>query len=131
MSKVCLTPRQQKFFDYFKKYQEQNGTFPTAAQACRDLRAAGVKCSAVTVENLYGVLFLKGAFTGGTPLTQSYRRLHGIDNKAVDVKTLDLKPKIKTPKPQPSIDNLDALMQRAIAKYFSDMAQGRATTLNE
>lgn len=128
MSKVCLTPRQQKFFNYFKKYQEENGTFPTPAQATRDLRAAGVKCSAVTVTNEYGVLFLKGAFTGGTPLTQSYRRLHGVDNKAVDIKTLDLKPKAKA---QPSIDNIDALMQRAIAKYFSDMAQGKVTMLNE
>lgn len=128
MSKVCLTPRQQKFFNYFKKFQEENGTFPTASQACRELRAAGVKCSVSTINNEYGVLFLKGAFTGGTPLTQGYRKLHGVENKPMDVKTLDVKPKAK---PQPSIDNIDALMQRAIAKYFSDMAQGRAATLNE
>ena len=128
MSKVCLTPRQQKFFNYFKKFQEENGTFPTASQACRDLRAAGVKCSVSTINNEYGVLFLKGAFTGGTPLTQGYRKLHGVENKPMDVKALDVKPKVKS---QPNIDNIDALMQRAIAKYFSDMAQGRVTILNE
>lgn len=131
MSKVCLTTRQQKFFNYFKKYQEENGTFPTASQACRDLRAAGVRCSPNSVNNEYGVLFLKGAFTGGTPLTQGYRKLHGVENKAVDVKTLTVKPKAKA-QAIPSVDNIDALIQRAIAKYFSDMAQGKAATmLNE
>lgn len=130
MSKVCLTPRQQKFFNYFKNYQEENGTFPTASQACRDLRAAGVRCSPNSVNNEYGVLFLKGAFTGGTPLTQGYRKLHGVDNKPLDLKTLAVKPKAK-PAAIPSIDNLDALMQRAIAKYFTDMAAGKAATLYE
>ncbi len=95
MSKVCLTPKQQKFFNYFVNYQKENGMLPTPSQATRDLRADGVKCSGGSIYQMYGALFLKGAFTGGSSLTQGYRKLHGVANTAVDVKALKFQPKAK------------------------------------
>jgi hypothetical protein len=131
MANVCLTPKQQKFFDYFKRYQKETGMLPTPSQATRDLRAAGVRCSAPSVSQMYGALFLKGAFTGGTTLTQGYRRLHGIDNSAMDVKTLKFEPKEPVTKAQP-VGKLDDIVQREIAKYFANALRNNPSlSLNE
>lgn len=132
MANVCLTQRQQQYFDYFKKYQKDNGVFPTPAQACRDLRSQGIRCAATNIQHMVGTLFLKGAFTGGTPLTAGNKRLHGMNNKAIDVKTLDIKPKAKAQPVAAQPANLDAIIQREIVKYFRNMAAGAAPlTLNE
>jgi hypothetical protein len=133
MSKVCLTPKQQKFFNYFVNYQKENGMLPTPSQATRDLRADGVKCSGGSIYQMYGALFLKGAFTGGSSLTQGYRKLHGVANTAVDVKALKFQPKAKpAPARAAPAGKLDDLIQQEIAKYFANLMRGgQSLTLNE
>lgn len=68
---VCLTARQQKFYNYFINYYKSNGCFPNPTQAARDMN-----CTAPNIGNMYGVLLLKGAFTNGQPLTSTYKARH-------------------------------------------------------
>lgn len=68
---VCLTDRQQKFYNYFINYYKSNGCFPNPTQTARDM-----KCSCPNAGNMYGVLLLKGAFTNGQPLTNTYKARH-------------------------------------------------------
>lgn len=103
MSKsICLTPRQQKFYDYFLQYQQDNGFFPAPTLAARELREKGIRTSPTTVATVYGTLFVKGAFNGGTPLISTYRARHSAKPvKTVDVSKLTFaeKPKaVKTAK---------------------------------
>lgn len=93
---ICLTNRQQQFYSYFVEYQQQNGLFPNPTQAVRGLRDRGIRCSVSTVTNVYGVLLLKGAFNGGTPLTQTNRARHTARPvKTVDIGKLTFAPKAK------------------------------------
>ena len=81
MANVNLTPRQQKFFDYFMNYHAQNGVFPTMSQGSRDLKVAPT-----TICNMYGALLLKGTFTNGKALVSGNRpRRNATDIRAVSV----------------------------------------------
>ena len=68
---VCLTAYQQKFYNYFNNFAKSNGYFPSPAQVGRDL-----KCTSACAIAAYGNLLLKGAFTGGQPLTLNNRARH-------------------------------------------------------
>jgi hypothetical protein len=83
---ICLTNRQQQFYNYFVEYQKTNGFFPNPSQASRDLRSRGVRCSPPSIYSMYGALFIKGAFNGGTPLTSGNRARHS----AKPVKSVDI-----------------------------------------
>lgn len=94
LNTVALTDRQRMFFNYFKEYQQQHGFFPTPSQAERDLRAQGVKCSAPSIETMFGNLFLKGAFTGGQALSWGNRyRSSATSIPALDISKLNFKAK--------------------------------------
>lgn len=95
---VCLTAKQQKFYNYFVNYAKSNGMFPTPAQAARDLN-----CATPYVNNMYGVLLLKGCFTNGNPLTSTYKaRHHATPIQPMNVANfkLDLRPKAKVAPPK-------------------------------
>lgn len=94
---VCLTARQQKFYNYFINYYKSNGCFPNPTQAARDMN-----CTAPNIGNMYGVLLLKGVFTNGQPLTDTYKARHSatpiqpvnLANFKMDVKKKAKKPAI-------------------------------------
>lgn len=88
---VCLTDKQQKFYNYFVNYAKSNGMFPTPAQAARDLN-----CATPYVNNMYGVLLLKGCFTNGQPLTSTYKaRHHATPITPLNIANFKLDPKPK------------------------------------
>lgn len=122
---ICLTPRQQKYYNYFLQYHKENGFFPNPTLACRELREAGVKCSVPTVTNMYGTLFIKGSFNGGVPLVNTYRARHSATPiKAVDISKLTFadKPKAKV------VQGNDAVLATALLELlksspkFNDIA---------
>lgn len=71
MSSVCLTEKQKKFYNYFINYYKSNGCFPNPTETGRDMN-----CSSPNAANMYGVLLLKGCFTNGQPLTNTYKARH-------------------------------------------------------
>jgi hypothetical protein len=83
MSKVCLTAKQERWFNLFVKFHKENGSLPNPSQATALLRAEGIRCSSPSITQMYGTLFLKGAFNDGKPLTSTLRRIHATNN--VDV----------------------------------------------
>lgn len=70
-NKVCLTDKQQKFYNYFINYYKNNGMFPNVTTAARELG-----CSSTAAAAYYGTLLLKGAFTNGQPLTRTNKARH-------------------------------------------------------
>lgn len=91
---VCLTARQQKFYNYIINYYKSNGCFPNPTQSARDLNVA-----APAVANMYGVLLLKGVFTNGQALTVTYRARHSATPiQPVNIANFKLEPKAKAVK---------------------------------
>lgn len=112
---VCLTAVQQKFYNYFVNYHKQNGAFPTPAQTARDL-----KCSSGGAANAYGNLLLKGCFTNGQPLVNSYNRTH----RTVKVQPLniaDVKVQLKPKAAAKPKQNKGVQKRMLIAKLLMDL----------
>jgi hypothetical protein len=102
---ICLTPRQQQIYSYLVEYQQKNGLFPSPTQASRELCEKGLRVSGPNIYAMYGTLFIKGAFNGGTPLTDTIRARHS----AKPVKTVDVSKLTLAPKPKPVAKGQDAL----------------------
>jgi len=80
MANVCLTEKQKRIYDYFVSFHKASGVFPSTSEAARHLNWLPT-----TVQTYVGALFLKGAFTDGTPLTNTYRVLHGKESAAFNI----------------------------------------------
>lgn len=80
MANVCLTAKQKVIFDYFTSFYKSNGVFPCTSEAARHLNWLPT-----TVQTYVGALFLKGAFTDGKPLTNTYRTLHGVESPSFGI----------------------------------------------
>jgi len=80
MANVCLTVRQKEIYDYFVSFYKANGVFPSTSEAARHLNTLPT-----TVQTYVGALFLKGAFTEGKPLTNTYRVLHGKETASFNI----------------------------------------------
>lgn len=111
---VCLTARQQKFYNYFINYYKSNGSFPNPTQTARDMN-----CSSPNAGNMYGVLLLKGAFTNGQPLTNTYKARHS----ATPVQPVNLanfkmeaKPKAKVNSKTASRKQIAALLVKLLSE---------------
>lgn len=89
---VCLTDRQQKFYNYIINFYKSNGCFPNASQSARDL-----KWNVGVVTAAYGTLLLKGVFSNGQPLTVTYKARHS----TTPVQSLNLANFKMDPKPAP------------------------------
>jgi hypothetical protein len=114
---VCLTARQQRFYNYILKYHKDNGFFPNPCQMSRDM-----KCNPGVASATYGTLLLKGAFTNGNPHTVSHHRKHNttkvqplnIAEIKVEVKA---KPKAKkVQKSQVTKQQIAALLMRLLGE---------------
>lgn len=70
-NQVCLTARQQKFYEYVVKFYKENGFFPNSSHAAKALGIATWNGNA-----LYGVLLQKGCFTNGQAIVNGYNRTH-------------------------------------------------------
>lgn len=68
---VCLTDRQQKFYNYFINFYKSNGMFPNMTTTAREMG-----CNAGVAAATYGTLLLKGCFTDGQPLTRTNKARH-------------------------------------------------------
>lgn len=68
---VCLTDRQQKFYNYFVNYYKSNGMFPNMSTTSREMG-----CNTGVAAATYGTLLLKGCFTNGQPLTRTNKARH-------------------------------------------------------
>jgi hypothetical protein len=95
MSKVCLTAKQERWFNLFVKFHKDNGSLPNPSQATALLRAEGIRASNSSVTHMYGNLFLKGAFGNGQPLTSTLKRIHATNT----VDTFDTSKAQFNPKP--------------------------------
>lgn len=116
---VCLTARQQKFYNYFINYYKSNGCFPNPTQTARDMN-----CSGPNAGNMYGVLLLKGAFTNGQPLTSTYKaRHHATPIQPVNIANFKLEPKQKPSNAEkPADKQMDKLKaKRALAKLLLEL----------
>lgn len=127
---VCLTARQQKFYNYFINYYKSNGCFPNPTQAARDMN-----CASANAGNMYGVLLLKGVFTNGQPLTNSYKARHSTTPiQPVNIANfkLDIKPKArKAKKAAPSKNQLAALLIKLLGDKQPDFTPGDLTALSQ
>lgn len=91
MNTVNLTARQQKFFDYFNSYYQQNGAFPTLSQGARDMNV-----NVGTISSVYGALLVKGAFTDGKAIVAGNKaRRNTSAVRAVNLAELKIQPKAK------------------------------------
>jgi hypothetical protein len=111
---ICLTPKQQKFYNYFVKYHKENGFFPNPTRACAELREDGVKTSVPQVTNMYGTLFVKGAFNGGVPLINTYRARHS----AKPVATIDISKLTFADKPKAKPANKQEVVAAALLELL-------------
>lgn len=114
---VCLTARQQKFYNYFVNYAKSNGMFPNPTQTARDMG-----CTSPTAGNMYGVLLLKGCFTNGVPLTSTYKARHNTTPiQPLNIANFKLDPK---PKAKPAKVNSKTISRKQLAtllvKLLSD-----------
>jgi hypothetical protein len=92
--KICLTKKQELCLNVIKTFHKENGTFPNQRQFIDGIRAAGGKAGNGTVIHMYGTLLLKGAFTGGTTLSDNaYSRHSGGNIDALDISKLTFAPK--------------------------------------
>lgn len=69
--KICLTAKQQEAFAAIKKFYKENGKFPNGNQLAAALGKPVSISNAPAAVQMYGALFLKGAFTDGVVLTDS------------------------------------------------------------
>lgn len=77
--KICLTPKQELYFNVIRDYHKAHGSFPNATQLVKAVREAGGKAGSGAAQ-MYATLFLKGAFNGGVVLTDSLNALHSGGN---------------------------------------------------
>jgi len=114
---VCLTSRQQKFYDYFVGFYKKNGAFPNPTEAARDLKTSGPSVSA-----MYGSLLLKGCFTNGQPIVSTRDRKHNtvkvVPLNIAEIK-VEFKPRAK-PQAKPK-QNKEVQRRLLIAKLLMDL----------
>ena len=116
MGNACLTTRQKKFYEYFTTFYKKNGYFPNASQAARDLDSSGPSVAA-----MYGTLFLKGAFTNGQALTDSYAPRHNtVKVEAFNVSGVKFKVQQKQAKPRQYTEKQVATMLRRLLGNAAD-----------
>ena len=115
---LCITAKQKQVLDYYRKFHAEYGVFPNTSDAAKTLNKTPQNITAMV-----GALFLKGAFTDGKPLTNNL----GGGHKASRSVGLTLGKTKVAPKAQ----NIDAIVQQEIVKYFRNMAAGVAASLNE
>lgn len=91
--KICLTQKQELYLNVIKAFHKENGTFPNQRQLIEGVRAAGGKAGSGVIQ-MYGTLLLKGAFSGGTVLTDNaFSRHSGGNIDALDLSKLSFTPK--------------------------------------
>ena len=120
--KICLTPKQELYFKVIQTYHKANGTFPNNAQLVKAVREAGGKAGS-GASQMYATLFLKGAFTGGTVLTDSLGALHSGGNiQSIDVAILNFTPRaLRRGRPAGVKNKTKANKQDAIASALLEL----------
>lgn len=114
---VCLTDRQQKFYNYFVNYAKSNGMFPNPTQTGRDMN-----CKSPAAANMYGVLLLKGAFTNGQPLTSTYKARHSATPVTpVNIANFKLEPKPKKKAAKKKQDNSTSIDKTILLSVLSKL----------
>ena len=120
---VCLTEKQQKFYNYFINYYKSNGSFPTPAQTARDMGGTPTNANAI-----YGALFLKGTFTKGQALTSTYRARHTASAvTALNIADFKLDPKPKA-KPAAKVDSKNISRKQLAALLVKLLSEDKLDT---
>lgn len=120
MSDVCLTDRQQKFYNYFINHYKSNGCFPNPTEAARDMNVSSPAVSA-----MYGTLLLKGVFSNGQPLTSTYKARHNATPvAALDLAKFKFTPKAKVKAAKPKAEKPKTIDNQKIATLLFRLMSG-------